>query len=127
MSPKVSDFLYEQQSYEIRGAYKESIVEQALWKAFSKRKLHVERQKRITVHYEGEAVGVYQPDFVIDDCVLVELKCKPVLTKGDQRQFWQYLKGSRYRLGFLVHFSPERLEISRIVYDRARTFSANRR
>lgn len=128
---KVADFLYEKQSYAIRGAcfdvwkafggaHKESIVENALYKAFVKRGLKVERQKRIPIHYEGDVVGVYQPDFVVDGLIVIELKCKPQLAKGDRRQFWQYLKGSEYRLGFLVHFGAERLQISRVVYDRAR-------
>ena len=128
---KVRNFLYGKQSYAIRGAcfdvwntlgggYKESVVERALEMAFTKRGLKVERQKRLKVHYEDTVVGIYQPDFVIDDCILVELKCKPTLAVGDRRQFWQYLKGSEYRLGFLVHFGQEQLNISRVVYDRAR-------
>ena len=135
---KVRDFLYGRQSYAIRGAcfdvwntfggaFKESVVERALQKAFTKRKLGVERQKRISVRYDDEVVGIYQPDFVIDNCILVELKCKPSLTKGDRQQFWQYLKGSEYRLGFLVHFGSERLEITRVVYDRARRISVTQR
>ena len=128
---KVKDFLYGKQSYAIRGAcfevwkafggaFKESVVERALEKAFMKRGLHVERQKRLSVFYEGEVVGIYQPDFVIDEGILIELKCRPMLSQGDRRQFWHYLKGSSYRLGFLVHFGTERLNIIRVVYDRAR-------
>ncbi|MDP3723299.1 MAG: GxxExxY protein [Candidatus Omnitrophota bacterium] len=128
---RVRDFLYGRQSYAIRGAcfdvwntfggaFKEVVVERALNKAFAKRGLKVDRQKRIAISYEGELVGIYQPDFVIDDRIVVELKCKPVLANGDRRQFWQYLKGSHYRLGFLIHFGSERLEIIRVVYDRAR-------
>ena len=128
---KVKAFLYGKQSYAIRGAcfdvwnefggaFKESVVERALEKALVKRGLKVERQKRLAVFYEGERVGVYQPDFVIDDLILVELKCKPSLVISDRRQFWQYLKGTPYRLGFLVHFGSERLQIVRTVYDRAR-------
>jgi len=128
---KVKSFLYGRQSYLIRGAcfdvwnafggaFKESVVEQALKRAFAKRGLQVESQKRIPVRYEGETVGIYRPDFIIDNCILVELKCKPTLTVGDRRQFWQYLKGSDYRLGFLVHFGSDSLHISRVVYDQAR-------
>ncbi len=102
------------------GAYKESVVGQALKRAFVKHGLDVECQKRIAVRYEGDVVGIYQPDFVVDERIVVEIKCKPALTAGDHRQFWQYLKGAEYRLGFLVNFGPERLEIRRIVYDRAR-------
>ena len=128
---RVKDFLYEKKSYAIRGAcfevwkvfggaFKESVIEQALQRAMVKRGLTVERQKRIPVYFEGERVGVYQPDFVVDDCILIELKCKPTLTVGDRRQLWHYLKGGQYRLGFLAHFGPERLQIVRVVYDRAR-------
>lgn len=128
---KVQAFLYGKQSYAIRGAcfdvwkafggaFKEAVIERSLRKAFVKRGLTVECQKRLPVRYEGEVVGTYQPDFVIDDCILVELKCKPMLMRGDRQQFWQYLKGSKYRLGFLVHFGSNRLDVQRVVYDQAR-------
>jgi len=34
--------------------------------------------------------------------------------------FWNYLKGSDYKLGFFVNFSPAKLEIKRVVYEKAR-------
>ena len=134
----VKDFLYEKEAYALRGAcfdvwnalgggFKEKVVEVALKKALLKRGLSVESQKRLKVYYEDEAIGVYQPDFVINDCILLELKVKPALAVGDRKQFWQYLKGSHYRLGFLVHFGSERLQIHRVVYDRARSISGNQR
>jgi len=50
----------------------------------------------------------------------LEIKVKPFLAKQDIDQFWKYLKGSKYKLGFLINFSPTKLEIKRIVYDTAR-------
>src|ERR1700690_36430 len=126
MSKLVKDFLYEKESYEIRGAcfdvwkqfrgmFKESIVDNALTIALEKRGLTVECQKRINIYYEGKKVGTYVPDKVINNIIILELKSKPFVNKRDEATFWNYLKGSEYKLGFLINFSPKRLEIKRVV------------
>lgn len=131
MGNRVSDFLYEKESYQIRGAcfdvykafggaFKEKVIDRALTKALNKRGLNVEDQKRIDIYFDGEKVGTYVPDKIVDKNILLELKAKPFLSKQDIDQFWKYLKGSKYRLGFLINFSPTRLEIERIVYDKAK-------
>jgi len=128
---KVNDFLYESESYKIRGAcfdvykkfggaFKEKVVDRALTIALQKQGLEIEDQKQISIYYESQKVGVYIPDKVINQIIILELKAKPYLAKQDIDQFWKYLKGSKYKLGFLVNFSPEKLEIKRIVYDMAR-------
>lgn len=127
----VKDFLYEQESYNIRGAcfdvyktfggaFKEKAVDRALTKALEKRGLKVDNQKRIDICFEGEKVGAYVPDKIVNNRILLEIKAKSFLTKQDIDQFWKYLRGSEYKLGFLINFSPTKLEIKRIVYDKAR-------
>ena len=131
MKNKVTDFLYEEESYKIRGAvfdvwknlkgiFKEKIVENALRKELEDCGVVVEVQKRISVYYKGEKVGTYIPDMVVNDSILIELKAKPFLTNEDEKKFWEYLRGSQYRLGFLINFGSKELEIRRRVYDRAR-------
>lgn len=62
---KVRNFLYEQESFEIRGAcfsvwnslgsaFKESAVDNALTHELKKRGLEVEDQKRIAIMYDGK-------------------------------------------------------------------------
>ena len=127
---KVKDFLYEKESYQIRGAcfdvykafggaFKEKIVDRSLTKALEKRNLKVENQKRIDIYFEGEKVGLYIPDKIVNQSIILEIKAKPYLTRQDIDQFWKYLKGSQYKLGFLINFGPK-LEIKRIVYDKVR-------
>ena len=122
--------LYEKESYEIRGAcfwvrkefgsaFKESVVDNAITEELKKRGLHVESQKRIDIYYQGKKVGTYIPDKVINNAIIIEMKAKPFLTKQDIKQFWHYLKGTNYKLGFLINFG-NRLEIKRVVYDKAR-------
>jgi len=122
--------LYEKESYEIRGAcfwiwkefgsaFKESIIDKALTEELLRRGLKVENQKRIDIFYQGKKVGTYIPDKIVNDSILIELKAKPFLTKSDYLQFQRYLKGSNYKLGFLINFG-NKLTIKRYVYDKIR-------
>src|SRR3989338_497064 len=131
MKNKVKYFLYERESYLIRGAcfevwkefkgmFKESVIDRALNIALESRGLKVESQKRIDIYYKDKKVGTYVPDKIVEGKILLELKAKPFITKQDIEQFWKYLKGSQYKLGFLINFSPTRLQIKRVVYDTAR-------
>lgn len=125
------EFLYKDITYQIRGAcfwiwkefgsaFKESIIDKALTKELIKRGLKVEEQKRIDIHYNGEKVGTYIPDKIINDLVLLEVKRKTFLAKEDKKQFWHYLKCTKYRVGLLINFGDKKLEIERIIYDKSR-------
>lgn len=129
---KVNDFLYEHESYLIRGScfkvwntlgssFKESAIDKALTIEFKKHGLNVEDQKRIDIMYDGEKIGTYIPDKIINNKIIVELKRKAYLTKQDSKNFWNYLRGSDYKLGFLINFGDEKLEIKRVVYDKVRS------
>ena len=131
MKNRVEDFLYEKETYLIRGGcfevwkefkgmFKEKIIERALVIAIKNKGLKVETQKRIDIYFQGEKIGSYVPDIIVDNKILIELKSKPFITKQDQEQFWKYLKGSQYKLGLLINFSPTNLQIKRIAFDTAR-------
>jgi GxxExxY protein len=128
---KRKDLLYPEESYKIiaacrevykkfGGAFKESVIDKALTIALEKQGLKVDNQKRINIYFEGVKVGVYVPDKVINDSIILELKSKPFLVIADEKQFWQYLTGTDYKLGFLINFGNSKLEIKRKVYDLAR-------
>jgi len=124
---KVSDFLYEQESYKIRGAcfrvynilgggIKEKIIERALIEELKNLGLKIDNQTRINLYYKNKKIGVYVPDIIINGMIIIEIKSKPFITKEDEKQFWGYLKGSKYKLGFLIGFTPQKLIIKRYVY-----------
>lgn len=123
--------LYKEITYKIRGAcfevwkrfggaFKEKIVDRALNVALENRGLKVQNQPKIDIYFDNKKVGSYQPDKIVNDLVLLEVKSKPFLTQEDKRQFWLYLKGSKYRVGLLINFGTEKLEIERRVYDETR-------
>lgn len=133
---KVGDFLYERETFQIRkacfevwrqfgSAYKESVIDRALTIELQKLGFTVEDQKKIEIFYNGKKIGEYIPDKIINNIVILELKRKSFLTKQDKYNFWNYLRGSSYKLGLLVNFGDERLEIKRVVYDKARSKAEN--
>lgn len=125
--------LYEKESYEIRGViydmykkyrnyHKESVYHNSLVEDLLQKNFHVEKNKRIAIYHNGQKVGTYVPDLVINNIIVIELKSKPYITLQDRKQFWHYLKVTDYRLGFLVNFgNPNGVEIERKVFDTART------
>ena len=128
--------LYEDITYKIREAvftvrkelglgHKEVIYQKALAIEFEKLGLPFSQESQISVLYDNTKVGVYRPDFVIDNKIIVELKALPFLGTQEKKQLWNYLKGSEYTLGLLVNFGHSQLEIERVVYETARTPSAS--
>lgn len=127
----VKDFLYEKESYliieaarevwkELGGSFKEKIADKAFTIALNKRNLKIDNQKRINIFFDNKIVGTYVPDLVVNNVILVEIKCKPFLSKEDYQQLWHYLKATNFKLGFIINFSPSGVQFKRIVYDTAR-------
>ncbi|OGG61346.1 elongation factor 4 [Candidatus Kaiserbacteria bacterium RIFCSPHIGHO2_02_FULL_59_21] len=124
--------LYGDVTYKIRAAafdvrkqlglgHKESVYHKALAIAFKQQGLNFVSEKSIPIHYNGAHVGTYQPDFIVEDKVLVELKALPEIRRPQQEQLWSYLKGSSYKLALLVNFGSTDVDIQRVVFDTART------
>ena len=124
--------LYEEQSYLIRGAcfvlykkfrntQKESIYQRSLAEELKSKGLTITREKRLPIYHLGIKVGVYIPDLLVDNLIILELKAKPFLHKEDIRQFWYYLKNSEFRLGFLINFGePNGVKIVRRIHDKVK-------
>lgn len=108
--------------FEIRKLYgpgqKEVVYQRLLEEKLVTKNLKVEREKKINIYSQdsGKIVGIYQPDLVVDNKILVELKSSLFTTKTDEKQLYHYLRNSVYELGFLINFSTPELYIKRIIY-----------
>ncbi|MEK7610968.1 MAG: GxxExxY protein [Patescibacteria group bacterium] len=133
----VSDFLYEKLTYGIRGAiynvyntlgfgHKESVYHKSLSKEFIKQGIPFTEEKLLPVEYDGEKVGVYKPDFLVGDAVIVEIKALPYIVKDMESQLINYLKGTGYKLGLLVNFGSSSLDIRRKVWSNNQRKSAEK-
>lgn len=129
--------LYPRESYLIRGAcftiykkfqntHKESVYQKALAEEIKSKGLFVERELQLPVYHLEVKVGIYIPDIVVNNSILIELKAKPFIHREDISQFWHYLKNSEFKLGFLINFGePNGVKIIRRVHDVARTRSVS--
>jgi len=78
--------------------------------------LPVEQQQSIQVFYEGQVVGEYAADLVIDGKVIVELKAVSALDKAHEVQLVNYLKATGIEVGLLLNFG-RKMEIKRRIFD----------
>ncbi len=133
-----TELLYKDLTYRIRTAifkvanelglgHKEVIYQKALAQEFTSTRLSFSQEKQIPIYYQKKKVGTYQPDFVVEDKVIVELKALPFTGAREKKQLWGYLKGSEYKLALLVNFSPERVDIQRVIYETARLSASHPR
>ncbi len=93
----------------------ESVYEKALMKELRLRNVAVEAQRETKVFYKGEEVGVYYPDLIVAEEIIVELKAVEALNRHHEAQILNYLKGTGFRLGLLINFGRERVESKRLV------------
>ena len=70
----------------------------------------------IKVRYQGEVVGDYFADLVVNNLVLLELKAAKKLLDEHEAQLLNYLKATPYEVGLLLNFGPEPHHV-RKVYD----------
>lgn len=116
-------------SYKIRGAIyavankygkglKEQIYQKALAEEFNKERLSFEQQKRINIYSleTAKTLGVYVPDFLVENKVIVEIKSSEFTTKRDIDQQRAYLRASIYEIAYLVNFGTGKLDIRRSIY-----------
>lgn len=96
--------------------HKEVTYHKALAIELSNRNIPFTEEKSIDVKYKGKRIGVYKPDFIIDDKVILEIKVAPALTKAIQDQVYYYVKGTKYELVLLANFGTSKVGIKRLIY-----------
>jgi len=91
---------------ELGAGYPEKIYEEALVIELSRKDISFEKQKTIQIAYKGRALSThFQPDLIIENQIIVELKSVEKINPVHQSQIYSYLKATRLPLGFLVNFN----------------------
>ena len=88
----------------------ESVYQNALIWELQKFGLKVDAQRPITVRYDGQVVGVFTADLLVNDSLIVELKANQLLSKAHEVQLVSYLVATGIDEGLLLNFGAERLE-----------------
>lgn len=61
----------------------------------------------IDVYYEGEKIGSYIADIIVENCVIVELKAAESLCEEHEAQLVNYLKATNIEVGILLNFGKK--------------------
>ena len=112
----MSKLIYPVESYAIKGAamevYKlvgngflEAVYQECLEREFMVRGILFAAQRPLALTYRGELLTAsYKPDFVCYNKIIVEIKAVATLTSEHRAQLLNYLKATKYQLGFLFNF-----------------------
>jgi GxxExxY protein len=93
----------------------EKVYERALLRELGLRGIRAIAQASFAVSYKGHHVGEYFADLLVEDVLVVELKCAERLTNEHTAQCLNYLKASGRALCLLVNFQKPKVEWRRVV------------
>jgi GxxExxY protein len=123
----MSDLIYEELTYKIRGAlfevYKEKgcgfvegVYQECLEIEFEMQAIPFIAQYPLKLSYKGRPLKrKFIPDFIIDGKIIIEIKAAKDITDEYRAQVQNYLKASGYKLGLLINFGHyPQIQIERI-------------
>ncbi len=98
----------------------ESVYEMVLAGALARTGLRVERQKPVSINYDGMAFAdAFRIDLLVENTLIVEIKSVELLSKIHGKQLLTYLRLTEQPLGLLINFGAAtfREGIRRVVND----------
>ena len=97
----------------------EKVYENAMMIEFKREGILAVSQSPIKVFYEGEVIGEYYADILVDNKVMVEIKAAKQLVEENEAQLLNYLKATDIEVGLLLNFGPKP-EVKRKAFDNTR-------
>ena len=93
----------------------EKCYENALVVEFRLRSISFSQQRQFEVLYKKAQVGLFIPDLIAYDQVIVDAKVIDRITDVERGQMLNYLRITKLRVGLILNFKHSRLEWERIV------------
>jgi GxxExxY protein len=85
----------------------EKVYENSLAMELKKLGLEVTQQATVEVFYDGAKVGDYFADSIVNDLIVLELKCAAFLKNEHFAQLTNYLKATDKEVGLLLNFGKK--------------------
>ena len=125
-SKKKTRLIYPKLSYDVMGilyAVQNKLGSGLLEKHYQKaieielinKKIGYEKEKYVRLEYEGELIGKYFVDFVVDSKIVVEVKATRDYSRLAYKQAYSYLRQLQLPLAIVVNFHGDKLRSKRIV------------
>lgn len=118
--------IYKELSYKLMGilfkihrslgsTYQEKYYQLAIEIALKEEQVLYNREVMIKLQYNGESIGKYYLDLVIDGKIALEVKTVPLIAKEYINQVLAYLDSADLKLGIIANFRTQRLTYKRLV------------
>lgn len=95
--------------------YLEKVYENSLMVLFRRSGIFAEQQVPIKVKFEGEIVGDYCADILVEQTLILELKVADRITAIYQAQTLNYLKATGLKLALILNFGAQSFEHHRLI------------
>jgi GxxExxY protein len=99
---------------ELGSGFLENVYKNALFIAMKQKGLNISAEQVFEVQFRKHKIGKYVADLIVENLVIVELKCCKILLPDHQAQLINYLKASGMPVGLLVNFGNQKLEYKRL-------------
>ncbi|GAB2797343.1 GxxExxY protein [Hymenobacter luteus] len=77
--------------------------------------IRFQREIQVPLFYRGQEVGFRRADFMVESCLLVELKAVSEIILLHQQQIINYLKAYQLEIGLLLNFGEASLQFRRFI------------
>jgi GxxExxY protein len=101
--------------------FQEVIYQRCLAIELDRAKLKFGREVSQNIYYEGIHVGNRRDDFIVEDCVIVELKAVIRLEDVHLAQAKNYVVAYDFPIGLLINFGAKSLEFKKVFHSRKNT------
>ena len=126
ISTKEDGLVFKEEIYQIVGCamqvanalghgYLEKIYENALVVELDERKVPYAQQQQFKVFYKNRDIGLYIPDLIVHNSIIVEIKTIDKITNHERGQILNYLKVTNLKAGLILNFKKPKLEWERMV------------
>jgi GxxExxY protein len=97
------------------GGFLEKVYERALLRELGLRGIRTDAQVSFSVMYKGHCVGEYFADILVEEVLVVELKCVDRFANEHTAQCLNYLKASGRHVCLLINVQKPKVEWKRII------------
>jgi len=94
----------------------ERVYHRAMQVELELRGLRAKIDDEVRVIYKTIEVGLYKPDILVNDCVVVSVKVAKAYRSEDEAQLLNELKATGIKVGLLINFGRARVEFKRFVF-----------
>lgn len=97
----------------------EKPYENAIAVEFKLNGIPFDQQKAFPIQYKGHSVGVYIPDLIAFNSIVVDTKVIDKITDIERAQILNYLRITGHKVGLILNFKRPRLEWERLILDKS--------